>query len=105
MLSLLFCCRFRPQRPETGKEKDRTNFNGSAGRENGMRSWMMTEEGRGMSIRAQAEKIGFQIVGELTRCMGMEPSHLYRCYYDEACNKYILHRGILTIVAADGSVY
>ncbi len=88
-----------------GKKQDRAETNGPSGRGKGMRSRMTTEEGNGMSIRAQAERIGFQIVGELTRCMGMEPSHLYRCYYDEACNKYILHRGILTIVAADGSVY
>ena len=58
-----------------------------------------------MSIRKQAEKIGFRIVGELTRCMGMEPSHLYQCYLDDAQNKYILRRGILTIVAADGRVF
>ncbi len=58
-----------------------------------------------MSIREQAERIGFRIVGQLTRCVGMEPTHLYRCYYDDASNKFILHRGILTIVAADGSVF
>ena len=58
-----------------------------------------------MSLKAQAERIGFQIVGELTRRMDMEPTHLYQCYFDEAANKYILHRGILTIVAADGRVY
>ena len=58
-----------------------------------------------MSIRRQAEKIGFRIVGELTRCVGMEPSHLYQCYFDDAQNKYILRRGILTIVAADGKVF
>ena len=66
---------------------------------------MMTEEVKEMSISAQAERIGFQIVGELTRCIGMEPSHLYQYYFDDACNKYILHRGILTIVAADGTVF
>ncbi len=58
-----------------------------------------------MNIRTQAERIRFQIIGELTRCMGMEPSHLYQCYFDDASNKYILHRGILTIVAADGRVF
>ena len=57
-----------------------------------------------MSIRTQAERIGFHIVGDLKRCMGMEPSHLYRCYFDDAENKYIVYRGILTIVAADGRV-
>ena len=58
-----------------------------------------------MSIKAQAERAGFQIVGELTRCVGLEPSHLYQWVLDEAENQYILHRGILTIVAADGKVY
>ncbi len=69
-----------------------------------MRS-MRKGKGKDMNLRKQAEGIGFQIVGELTRCMGMEPSHLYRCYYDEAENQYILYRGILTIVASDGSVF
>ena len=58
-----------------------------------------------MSIRAQAERIGFQIVGELTRCIEREPTHLYQCYFDEAQNEFILRRGILTIVAADGKVF
>ena len=57
-----------------------------------------------MSIRKQAERIGFRIIGDLTRCVDLEPSHLYRCYFDDAENKYILYRGILTIVAADGRV-
>ena len=51
------------------------------------------------------KKIGFQIVGSLVRRMDREPSHLYQCFFDEAENEYILHRGILTIVAADGRVY
>ena len=58
-----------------------------------------------MSIRTQAKHIGFPIIGELTRCTGMEPSHLYQCYFDEAENRYILYRGILTIIAADGKVF
>ncbi|MBR0160196.1 MAG: hypothetical protein IJQ02_02725 [Oscillospiraceae bacterium] len=58
-----------------------------------------------MEIRRQAERIGFAIVGTLTRNTGYEPTHLYQCYFDEAWNKYILHRGILTIIAADGTVY
>lgn len=58
-----------------------------------------------MNVRTQAERIGFQIVGQLIRCMDREPSHLYQCFLDEAENEYILHRGILTIVAADGRVY
>ena len=58
-----------------------------------------------MGIKAHAEKIGFQIIGELTRCVDMEPTHLYQCYFDEAQNEFILRRGILTIVAADGKVF
>ena len=58
-----------------------------------------------MGLRAQAERIGFHIVGTLIRRWDYEPSHLYRCFVDEAQNQYILHRGILTIVAADGTVY
>ena len=80
-------------------------FRGLSKRKPETRILSRTEEGKNMSIRTQAERIGFRIVGELTRCMGMEPSHLYRCYFDEASNKYILYRGILTIVAADGTVF
>ena len=58
-----------------------------------------------MNVRAQAEKMGFQIIGDLVRCLGREPSHLYQCYLDEAMNEYILRRGILTIISADGKVY
>ncbi len=58
-----------------------------------------------MSIITQAERVGFQIVGELKRCTCMEPSPLYRCYFDDAENKYILYQGILTIIAADGRVF
>ena len=80
-------------------------FSGLSGRRCRTRSMIMNEVGKDMSIQTQAEKIGFQIVGELTRCMGLEPSYLYRCYFDDASNKYILYRGILTIVAADGTVF
>ena len=62
-------------------------------------------EKKKMSIKAQAEKIGFQIVGTLTRRTDYEPTHLYQCFFDEAQNRYILHHGILTIIAADGTVY
>ena len=58
-----------------------------------------------MSVRTQAESLGFRISGELIRCAGREPSHLYQCYFDEAENRYILYRGILTIIAADGKVF
>ena len=66
---------------------------------------MMSEEDGEMSIRVQAERIGFQIIGRLFRCVEREPSHLYQCFFDEAENEYIMHRGILTIIAADGTVY
>ena len=56
-----------------------------------------------MGIRAQAERIGFQVIGELTRCMDREPTHLYKCYYDEARNEFILRMVILKIIGADGA--
>ena len=62
-------------------------------------------EGKNMGIQAQAARLGFQIVGALVRRSDFEPSHLYRCFFDEAQNRYILHRGILTSIAADGTVY
>lgn len=37
-----------------------------------------------MGLRAQAEQIGFRIVGALVRCTDYEPSHLYQCFFDEA---------------------
>ncbi len=58
-----------------------------------------------MSVRLQAERLGFPVVGDLIRFEGMEPSHLYRCYIDAANNRFIVRRGILTIVAADGTVW
>ena len=58
-----------------------------------------------MSISAQAERGGFRIVGELTRSIEREPTHLYQCYYDEARNEFIVRRGILTIIAVDGKVF
>lgn len=58
-----------------------------------------------MGLQAQAEQIGFQIIGILMRRTDYEPTHLYQCFFDEAQNRYILHRGILTIIAADGTVY
>lgn len=58
-----------------------------------------------MSISAQAERGGFRIVGELTRYIEREPTHLYQCYFDEARNEFIVRRGILTIIAVDGKVF
>ena len=56
------------------------------------------------AIIAQAAQFHFYIVGQLRRCPDLEPSHLYQCYFDEDGNEYILRRGILTIIAADGRV-
>ena len=64
-----------------------------------------TREDVNMGLQAQAEQIGFQIIGTLMRRTDYEPTHLYQCFFDEAQNRYILHRGILTIIAADGTVY
>ncbi len=58
-----------------------------------------------MTLAKQAQQRGFTIVGQLSRRTDLEPSHLYQCYLDQAMNRYILRRGILTIVAADGSVH
>lgn len=57
-----------------------------------------------MSIREQAINLGFEIIGRLVRHSEME---LFRCekvYLDEAGNQYLVRRGILTIVTADGGV-
>ena len=56
------------------------------------------------TIIAQAAQFHFYIVGQLRRCPDLEPSHLYQYYLDDAENRYILRRGILTIVTADGDV-
>ena len=65
----------------------------------------MIEEEYMMSVRMQAERLGFIVVGNLRRFEDLEPSHLYRYYIDEADNRFIVRRGILTIVAADGTVW
>ena len=56
------------------------------------------------SILTQAAQFSFCIVGQLRRCPDLEPLHLYQCYCDNASNRYILRRGILTIVTAEGDV-
>ena len=58
-----------------------------------------------MGIQMQAESMGFRIVGTLVRHRELESTHVYQCFLDEAENEYILRRGILTIIAADGMVY
>ena len=57
-----------------------------------------------MSIREQAQKLGFEIIGRLIRRPEWERSSKERAYIDEAENEYYTRRGILTIVTAEGAV-
>ena len=57
-----------------------------------------------MSIRDQAKRLGHEIIGNLERHPEFERGRHERCYMDEAQNEYILVRGILTIITADGGV-
>jgi hypothetical protein len=56
-----------------------------------------------MSIYAQARQMGFSVLGALAPSEGQD-SH---CQYftDDGGNTYIVRRGILTIISADGKVY
>jgi len=56
------------------------------------------------TIRQQAKKLGFEIVGRLTRRPEWEHSSRERAYIDEAGNEYYTRHGILTIVTVDGGV-
>ena len=57
-----------------------------------------------MPIREQAARLGFEIVGKLTRRPEWELNRREQWYIDEAENEYCLVRGILTIITADGGV-
>lgn len=57
-----------------------------------------------MSIRKQAERLGHEIIGRLTRLPEWERSTKERAYIDDAGNEYYTRRGVLTIVTADGGV-
>ena len=57
-----------------------------------------------MSIREQAANLGFEIVGRLVRHAELEIFRLEKVYLDDAGNEYLVRRGILTIVTADGGV-
>ena len=57
-----------------------------------------------MSIREQATNLGSEIVGRLDRHTELEIFRLEKVYLDEAGNAYLVRRGILTIVTADGGV-
>ena len=56
-------------------------------------------------LRAEALSRGLPEVGTPQRRVDLEPNHLYVCYMDEFDNEYVVRRGILTIVSADGRVY
>ena len=58
-----------------------------------------------MNVSVQAQSLGFHIAGKLTPAEGQEPSRRCRYFRDEAGNVYVVRRGILTIIAADGKVY
>lgn len=58
-----------------------------------------------MSIRTQAAQIGFEIIGELSRYPEGDLSRYHYCFADEAGNLYVIHLGVLTILAVDGKVY
>jgi len=58
-----------------------------------------------MSVSAQAQKLGFTVAGKLIPREGKEPVRRCRYYEDEAGNVYVVRRGILTIIAANGKVY
>ncbi len=61
----------------------------------------MSEE----ELRTEALKRGLPRVGRPVRRVDLEPNHLYVCYMDDFDNEYVVRRGILTIVSADGKVY
>jgi hypothetical protein len=58
-----------------------------------------------MPIKQQAQMLGFQVAGQLVRRRDKERSARDQVYEDAAGNAYFVRRGILTIVAADGTVY
>ncbi len=57
-----------------------------------------------MTIKAQADALGFTIVGRLVRYPEGDLSRYHYCFMDEGGNAYIIHLGVLTILAADGRV-
>ena len=57
-----------------------------------------------MTIRKQAKRLGFEIIGKLTRRAEWERTKKERWYIDEAKNEYGLIDGQLVIVTADGGV-
>ncbi len=58
-----------------------------------------------LEIIEEAAKRGLVEIGTPVRRTDLEPNHLYVCYMDEYENEYVVRRGILTVVTADGRVY
>ena len=58
-----------------------------------------------INLKEEAQSRGVPRIGNPIRCRDLEPNHLYVIYMDEFDNEYIIRRGILTIVSADGKVY
>ena len=58
-----------------------------------------------MPIMQQAQMMGFKVAGSLVRRRDKERSGRDEYYEDAEGNAYLVRRGILTIVAADGTVY
>ena len=58
-----------------------------------------------LEIVEEARKRGLPQIGAPVRRTDLEPNHLYLCYMDEFDNEYVVRRGILTVVTADGRVF
>ena len=58
-----------------------------------------------INLMEEARSRGVPQIGTPFRCRDLEPNHLYVIYMDEFDNEYIIRRGILTIVSADGKVF
>ena len=56
-------------------------------------------------IVEESRKRGLLKLGTPVRRTDLEPNHLYVCYMDEYDNEFVVRRGILTVVTADGKVY
>ena len=65
----------------------------------------MKVKGADMPVVQQAQMLGFQVAGQLVRRRDRERSARDQVYEDAAGNAYFVRRGILTIVAVDGTVY
>ena len=58
-----------------------------------------------INLKEEARSRGVPNIGNPQRRRDLEPNHLYEIYMDEFDNEYIIRRGIMTIVSADGKVY